>query len=175
VDRRAHPSSTEPAYVPLRHQRRSRGIRRAAVAVLTAIIGLGLVGLLGPRVQKVSTTSGSLRVSVTYASVTRPGLATTWTVEVRRPGGFDAKVAVATTAEYFEGFDFNALYPEPSATFNDGDLVVFEFDPPTGDVLRVRFDGRATPTWTLWRAATTRVTSPGLPSASVSYRTVFLP
>jgi hypothetical protein len=125
--------------------------------------------------ETVSAAAGGTRLEVTYASVTRPGLATPWTVEVSRPGGFEGTVSISTTADYFDGFDFNALYPEPAGMSNDGAMIVFDFDPPAGDVLRVRFDARATPTWTLWRSATTVVSAAGGSEAAVSYRTIFLP
>lgn len=138
-------------------------------------MALGLLGMLGPRFRTVAATSGGTSVEVTYASVTRPGLATTWLVEIRRPAGFAGPITIATTATYFDGFDFNTLYPDPDRSGSRGDLVAFTFKPPRGEVFRVRFDGRATPTWTLWRTATTVVTGRGLDEISVSYRTVFLP
>lgn len=139
------------------------------------VVVLGLLGMLGPRFRTVAASSNGTSVEVTYASVTRPGLATTWLVEVRRPGGFAGPITIATTTTYFDGFDFNALYPDPDRTSSRGDLVAFTFEPPRGEVFRVRFDGRATPTWTLWRTATTIVTGEGLGETSVVYRTVFLP
>lgn len=116
-----------------------------------------------------------MSVELTYASVIRPGLAATWVVEVRSPGGFAGPITIATTATYFDGFDFNALYPDPVGSVSRGDRVSFTFEPPRGEVFRVRFDGRATPTWTLLRSATTVVSGEGLPKISLEYRTVFLP
>lgn len=145
------------------------------MAAIATVVALGLLGLLGPRLRTVVATSGSLRLEVTYASVTRGGLATPWVVEVRRSGGFDSRISIATTADYFDGYDFNVLYPEPLEMSTSEDLVVFEFAPPPGDVLRVRLDARATPAWTFWRSAVTTVRTAGLPEAIVRYRTVFLP
>jgi hypothetical protein len=167
--------STLPDPVPERHQRRSRALRRLGVALLSLVIALGAVNLLGPRIVATSATAGGTTVTVTYAQVTRPGLATPWIVEVRRPGGFDGPVTVTTTADYFDGFDYNVLYPEPSSTASRGERVVFSFEPPPGAVLQVRFDGRATPTWTLVRDAVTTVAGGGIDAVSVSYRTIFLP
>ncbi|HEX6331764.1 MAG TPA: hypothetical protein VF129_10840 [Actinomycetota bacterium] len=139
------------------------------------VVGLGLLGILGPRLETAVATTGSLRVEITYASVTRGGLATPWVVEVRRAGGFGSPISIATSGAYFDGFDFNTLYPEPVEMSTRGDRVVFEFAPPPGDVLRVRLDARATPAWTFWRSAVTTVWTEGVPETSVSYRTVFLP
>lgn len=145
------------------------------MAAVGAVVALGLLGVLGPTTRTVASSAGSMRVEVAYAAVTRAGLATPWAVEVRRPGGFDGPIRIATTGTYFDGLDFNELYPEPVEMTSKGELVVFEFAPPEGELFRVRLDARATPAWTLWRSAVTTVSVPGLPEARVSYRTIFLP
>ena len=55
-----------------------------------------------------------MTLEVTYAAVTRSGLETPWKVEVGSASGFGQPVTITTTSAYFERFDFNEWYPEPS-------------------------------------------------------------
>lgn len=168
-------TSTRPDDVPIERQRRSRLQRRVGIAAIGSLVLLGLANLVGVRLGSVSATDGDTVMTVTYASVTRPGLATPWTVEVRRAGGFPGPVTIVTTSGYFASFDFNQWYPEPSGTTMRGDDVMLTFERPQGEVFRVSFDGRATPTFNLGSRATTSLATDGLPPLSVEYRTVVLP
>lgn len=168
-------TSTRPDDVPIERQRRSRLQRRLGVAAIGLLVLLGLANLVGVRVGSASTKVGDTVLMVTYPSVTRPGLATPWMVEVRRAGGFPGPVTIVTTSEYFASFDFNQWYPEPSSTTIRGDDLVLTFERPQGDVFQVSFDGRATPTFNLGSRATTSLETDGLPPLSVQYRTVVLP
>ncbi|MGH2630426.1 MAG: hypothetical protein ACRDHI_07700 [Actinomycetota bacterium] len=127
------------------------------------------------RTGTASDADAGVTLEVTYAQVTRSGLESPWRVEIRSSGGFDRPVTIMTSADYFERFDFNAWYPEPSSTTMRGDLLVLTFEPPDGDVLRVDFDGRASPTFGLGSAATTSLETRGMPLLSVDYRTVVMP
>lgn len=140
---------------------------------LLVLAGLGNV--VGMRIGTVSASAADVTLEVTYAEVTRSGLETPWKVAVIAPGGFDGPVTITTTAEYFERFDFNQWYPEPASTTRRGDLLVLTFEPPEGEVLRVDFDGRASPTFGLGSAATTALETQGMPPLSVEYRTVVMP
>jgi hypothetical protein len=168
-------SSTRPDDVPIEVQRRHRAWRRGGLAALAAFVLAGAANLLGLRVGSVTAHEGAMSLEVTYARVTRPGLATPWELSITRPGGFDGPVTVATTASYFEAFDFNQWYPEPSGTVARGDVLLLTFDRPLGDVFIVRFDGRATPTFNLGSHAVTSIETEGLPQLAVEYRTVVVP
>jgi hypothetical protein len=155
---------------------RARTLRRVGLVVLGIVVVAGLFNLLGVRTGTVSAEGDGYRLTVEYAEVTRPGLATTWIVEVRSPAGFDGPVTLATSALYFDRFDFNQLYPEPSAVSPRGDEVLLEFEEIDGEVLRVAFDGRASPTF----AASLVRGSTGLEVderelARVDYTTVVMP
>ena len=172
---RPHPVTTAPEYVSVAAHRRGRLARRVGTIVLVLLVGLGAANVFGLRLATVSSRGDGVTLQVTYTRVARAGIAARWLVEVRRPGGFPGPIEIATTGSYFEGFDFNELYPEPSGSRSAGDLVVWTFDRPAGDVFRVSFDARVTPTWWLARSATTVLGGEGLPSLSVSYRTVLMP
>jgi len=139
------------------------------------LVVLGVANLVGVRVDHASAEADGTNLAVTYASITRPGLSTPWSVEVRRAAGFPGPLTIVTTSRYFESFDFNQWYPEPSGTRVRGDDLVLTFERPEGEVFELSFDGRATPTLNLGARAVTAIESEGLPSLSVEYRTVVMP
>ncbi len=98
-------------------------------------------------------------------------------MEVRRPGGFDGPVTVATTSDYLEAFDENSLDPEPSSATTDAERVIWEFDPPpVGDTLTVSLDARIEPAVQLARpTGVTEVLEEAEPVVSVRYRTWVMP
>lgn len=167
--------STRPEAEPVELLRRRRAARRVGIAVIGLGVLLGLANLVGVRTAAVRDQADGVMLAVTYASVTRSGLATPWRVEVRSEAGFEGPVTLTTSADYFERFDFNQWYPEPSGTALRGPLLVLTFDRPQGDVLLLSFDGRASPTFGLASAATTSLDTDGLPRLSVSYRTWVMP
>lgn len=168
--------STRPADVPMPRLRRARRLRRMGLAALAAVVLAGLFNLLGVRTGTASAEGGGYRLTVEYATVTRPGLATPWIVEVRRAGGFDGPVTLVTDATYFDRFDFNQLYPEPASIAPRGAHLSLEFEAIEGDVLRVAFDGRATPTFVFELArGSTALEVEGRELVRVDHTTVVMP
>ena len=158
--------------------RRARLGRRLFTVGLVIFLGLGALGLYGLRVREAQATGGGYELTVTYASVSRPGLATPWSVEIRRPGGFDEElVALAVTASYFDAFDENGLDPDPAESLSDGDRTVWRFEPPPGDVMTVSFDARIQPDIQLTRIkGSASVLDPsGADVVTVDFRTLVLP
>lgn len=156
-------------------QRRHRTERRIGLALIAGVLVLGTANLLGVRESSVSASGGGFELTVAYASVARPGLATLWVVRVHRDGGFQAPVTLATTSAYLDLFDQNALTPTPDRATASADLTIWEFAPPRGDELTVRLDARIEPAFHLGRSAETSVLVEGEPVASVRYRTVVMP
>ena len=137
---------TDPPDRDLSSVRRGRLGRRAFVTALATFLGLGMLGVYGVRTRDVEATGGGYELTVHYTSVTRPGLATPWAIEVRRPGGFgDELVSIAVTAAYFDAFDENGLDPDPAESLNDGERTIWRFEPPDGDTMSVSFDARVEP------------------------------
>lgn len=155
--------------------RRARRLRRIGLAVLIGILVLGLANLLGVRVDTVSATGGGYELRVTYPAVSRPGLTTPWTVQVRRAGGFDGPVTIGVTGAYLAMFDRYSLYPEPSSMTSAENLVLMAFDPPPGDELTVSLDGRLEATTHIGRRAETVVLSDGARVVAVDYFTRVMP
>ena len=168
--------STRPDETPIAQLARARTLRRVGLVALGIVVVAGLFNLLGVRTGTVSADGDGYRLTVEYAEVTRPGLATKWIVEVRSPAGFDGPVTLATSALYFDRFDFNQLYPEPASVSPRGDEVLLEFEEIEGDVLRVAFDGRASPTFAFALAhGSTGLEVDGRELARVDYTTVVMP
>ena len=137
-----------------RSQRRVR-VRRLAYGttslLLTALILSAVVDaateidVWGVADDRVTATGDGYELDVEYPTVTRPALATPFSIVVRHDGGFDGPVDLAIAGEWLEMWDFQALYPEPSEMTGDPERVVMSFDPPDGDVLRIFLDARIQP------------------------------
>lgn len=76
-------------------------MRRLGVGLLGALVLLGAANLVGVRLGAASADSDGTSLTVTYPTVTRPGLSTPWHLEIRRSAGFPGPVTIATTSRYF--------------------------------------------------------------------------
>jgi hypothetical protein len=152
-----------------------RRVSFGILACFLVVVVLAMAGMLGVKSTSTSTQlADGTEVEVHYARITRPGLATPWAVTVRREGGFDGPVVVRSTSDYFELFDENGLDPEPTGSTQDGEMVIWEFAPPPGEVFRLAFDARIEPGAQWGRDATTEVEVGG-EVATLTYRTWVLP
>ena len=161
---------TEPLPTDIRRQVRSRLGRRVFAAALGVFLALGALGFYGVRTRTVSAAAGGYELSVRYASVSRPGLATPWSLEVRRPGGFPEGITVAVMSSYFDFFDENGLDPAPMEETSDGERTFWTFGPSTADTISVSFDARIEPGVQLTRAkgrAEVLAGAPGTTGATV--------
>jgi hypothetical protein len=169
------PFPTHPPDIPLERLRRYRAGRRVVVAALVGVLVLAVANVLGIRTESATDSGGGYRLAVTYGSVSRPGLATPWAVEVRHPGGFGGPIRIATTRRYLMLFDHNVFYPDPSKVTATRDDVILEFDPPPGDTFRVTMDGRIEPAEHVSQSARTALLVDGAAVASVNYTTKVVP
>lgn len=170
-------SSTIPNEETDKHQRRSLVYRRVFTVVLTTFLVAGAANVFGVRHVEKSAEADGYELTVRYGSATRPGLATLWEVEVRHAGGFDAPIKLATTASYFGAFDENGLDPDPDKAFGEGDLIVWEFEPPEGDVFTLSYDARIEPSQQLatFEARTALLDDAGEEIVAVQYETKVWP
>jgi hypothetical protein len=167
---------TRPEDVPPDELVRARRYRRIGLGILAVVVTAGLFNVVGVRREVVTAEADGYRLEVEYTQVTRPGLASTWTVAVTHPGGFDGPFTVTTNADYFDRFDFNQFYPEPSTTASRGDVLLLTFEGIEGERFVLRFDGRATPTFVFDLAeASTGLEVDGREIARVDYTTVVMP
>lgn len=168
--------STLPDDPGVQRARRARLARRVGIAALVAFVALGVAGVFGVRTATVTASSGDYRLSVTYPEVSRPGLAIAWGFVVHRDGGFGTDpITIATTHRWLDLFDENGRNPAPSAEYVDGDMLVWEFDPPPGDTFTFTFDARLGPAIQDGLAATTELREGNVAVVEVSYRTRVMP
>jgi hypothetical protein len=168
--------STLPGDDGLATARRGRLLRRLGVVVLVAFVGLGATGFFGVRSASVRAAAGGYELVVQYPKATRPGLASPWGFQIRREGGFGQDpVTVATSLDWLSLFDENGRNPAPSAEYVDGEMVVWEFDPPQGDVLSFEFDARLGPSVQSGLTATTQLREGNVVLLEVRYHTRVFP
>lgn len=154
----------------LTRARRAGLVRRVGVAILALFVGLGFAGVFGVRTGSVTGRGGAYELSVQYPEAARPGLAAAWGFRVEREGGFgDDPITLATSLEWLNLFDENGRNPAPAAEYIDGDMVVWEFDPPAGDTFLFEFDARLGPSVQSGLTATTELRVDDVPVVIVEY------
>jgi hypothetical protein len=152
-----------------------RALRRVFVGALVLVLLIGTLGLLGVRTATVSTAAQGYELTVTYAQVTRPGLATPFAIEVTNDGGFDSGFTLETTSSFLDSFDENGLDPEPVETMSDGEWTSWSFDAPDANVFEFSFDARLEPAVQWKRPGTTRLLIDDRVVAEVSYTMWVMP
>ncbi|MDP9070221.1 MAG: hypothetical protein M3N68_02840 [Actinomycetota bacterium] len=170
-------TSTAPREHGAGPARRALRLRQLFLVALGTFLVLGVLDVFGVRSREASATGGGYQLTVRYAAVSRPGLATPLSMEIRRAGGFHGPVRLATTARYMELFDENGLSPDPVSATSDGERAIWEFEPPEGsDTMTVSFDVRLEPGVQLVaERATTELLQGDLAVVSVGYRTWVMP
>jgi hypothetical protein len=131
--------------------------------------------LFGSRTDQATAEASGYRLTVTYPSITRPGLPIRWEFQVDHVGGFDGPIRLATTFDYLHLFDISNIEPDAqqaTATLRD---VIYVFRPPAGDTFRASLDGNTEPNPHEVPPATTSVLVGGKAVVSVDYRVVVVP
>ena len=145
------------------------------MAALFVFLAAGLTGRFGVLTRTTSARSGGYELTVTFGQVSRGGLATPWSFEVHRPGGFTGPITVSTTSSYLDLFDENGFDPQPASETATPDAVIWEFEPPDGDTLAVSLDARIEPGVQWGRTGETSVLVDGKPVVTAKYQTRVLP
>lgn len=158
-----------------RAARRARAGRRAFLAAIALLVALGASGLLGVRTAQVSSEAEGYALVVTYASVTRAGLATPWSVEISNPSGLPDSLSIETTSSFLDAFDENGLDPEPVSSSSDGEWLRWTFEPPEGTTFEVSFDARVEPAVQWTRRGTTRLLVDGVVITEISFTMRVMP
>jgi hypothetical protein len=169
-------TDTAPASPSARELTRARLARRALLAVFAVVLALGATGRLGVRTAHATGEGGGYALRVEYPRVTRPGHAVPLSIQVTKAGGFGGEpIQVRMSTRYFALFDENGVQPAPSAETATATDLMWEFDPPPGDVLRIYFDTRTGPNVQRGKSGEVAVLDGGKPAVSVRIRTTVMP
>lgn len=142
--------------------------------MLSLFVLAALTQQLGMRTDTVQGSSGDLAVTIRYADRARGALASAFSIDIERPGGFDGQIEVRTTQSYLEIFDDNGLEPDPESTTTEGGYVIWTFDPPPGDTLNIVLDVRIEP-GVFGRERGTTIVSAGDEVVTLDYTTWVAP
>lgn len=121
------------------------------VVTIAAVVGLVLatgLGFLGVRTAESSVSGHGYEMTVTHAAMTRPGLATPFSLEVQTTNGapLPEEVTIRISAEYLAIFDDNGMEPLPSESFNTDEWTWWTFTVPDGrQRLTIDLDARLEP------------------------------
>jgi hypothetical protein len=166
---------TSPPELGLDRLRRARVTRRVGLGFLSLFVLLGAVGVFGIRTRTVSNAAAGYRLTVTYPATERAQMPVRLSAVVGHDGGFTDPIDIGLTAEYMNLLDYNDIEPQPSKSVNAGDLIVWTFEPPVGDTLRVTLDAIIEANTRFGGPARLVVFSGGVPVVSVSFRTWVAP
>lgn len=121
-------------------------LRKVSITLIGGLVLAGSIGLLGVRTEVVTAVGGGYQLSVRYASVSRPGLATPLSIEVRSDDALPEEVTILATSSYLALFDDNGMEPLPVESYNTADWTSWTFAvPPDSHLLRVDLDARLEP------------------------------
>lgn len=171
-----HPDEADGRHVV----RRRRVLYGTTTAVLVALALLTVLDAWAPvwgvdtaEVEDRAADGTLLRVG--YPELTRPALASPFSVEVHRADGFVEPIEIAVSRPWIEVWDENGFYPTPSTERGDDDWVIWEFEPPDGEVFRFFYDARLEPARQTGVEGAVELREDGAPIARVSFTTAVRP
>lgn len=149
--------------------------RRAAIAVLAAVVALGAAGLLGVHTGTVRAAGGGYDLTLEYPRIARAGQDVPWNLTVHRPGGFTRPLVIALDSGYFDMFESQGWSPEPDSETSDADRIYMMFDPPPADTFILRFDTYVQPSSQRGASGSVSVSDNGIDAATVEFTTRLVP
>ncbi len=155
-----------------------KGIRLVAFALVGLLLALGATGLLGVRTTSEQAIGNEFGLTVIHASVTRPGLATPFSILVTRSDAtpLPSQVTIQVDSAYLAMFDDNGMEPLPVSSFNESKSTWWTFEVPAGQTeLRVDLDARIEPAVQWGRSATVAVSVDGVTKVEADFTTWVLP
>lgn len=123
-------------------------LRTLTIALVIGLVLATGVGLLGVRSAEVAAAAQGFELKAHYAAMTRPGLATPFSVDVRSTDGspLPGEVTIRVSSSYLAMFDDNGMEPLPSTSYNTSAWTWWSFEVPEGnDTLTVDLDARLEP------------------------------
>ncbi len=147
----------------------------AALMLLTVLDGIDLFDVWGVDDARARASGGGFELTVRHPRVTRAALASPFDIEVRHAGGFEGPVTVAVDRDYLRLWDINYIHPTPASEIGEGEWVIWEFDPPAGDVLKVSMDARLEPAVQSGATGQVAVLVDGAPVVEVTFPARVMP
>lgn len=168
--------STIPADPSARRVALDKALRRVTVVLVVGAALAGASSLLGVRTATVADFGDGYELEVRYALVSRAGLETPLTIDVRSESSLPEEVTVWVDTAYLSLFDENGLDPQPVLDFADADRTEWTFEVPPGrDALSVDFDARLSPAAQWGRDGDVALVVDGREVARVAFRTWVMP
>jgi hypothetical protein len=161
----------------MRAHRLVYGTTSLALSLLLVLVALDVRGAVFGVDSAVVRADGAdgVVLTVAYPAVTRPGLASPFSIEVSRPAGFSGPIEIAISRRWMEVWDENGIYPTPDSETGDGRWLVYEFEPPDGDRFRFFYDARLEPARQESASGAVELREAGAVVASVEYHTSVRP
>lgn len=172
----APPDSTLADVRPVRKGPPSAWARRGPALVLAALVAAGLAGLLGVNSTTTTRSESGYTLTLEHAWVTRTGLDTPWQLRVEADEPLTEDVVVRVTADYFDMWEHQGWYPEPSDVQRDDEYLYLTFAaPPAGRTLVIDFDAYIQPASQVGRRGDVAVMADDVPVAEIEFETRVLP
>jgi hypothetical protein len=138
--------STYPVNPSARWDMFERALRSVSFLVVFGVVVLALFGFAGLATGSATTVGDEFSVRVEHATVSRPGLATPFFIEIEsRYGTLPDELTVELPRDYLGMFDENGLDPPPDSITSDGETEIWTFRPGDVAVLSIDFDARLQP------------------------------
>lgn len=154
----------------------ARWTTRVTLVALLVVVIAGAAGLLGVRNLTATAEDGGWTLSVDYPRLARAGLDTPLSITVSNPDGVGDEVVVAISQEYLTIFEHQGIFPDPSDTTTDGDLLYLTIAAEPGATkVRVDFDVYIQPSAQEGEQATVALVEGGRPVVSTTIRTSLVP
>lgn len=158
--------------------RREKWLREFTLLFVVSVVALGTFGVLGVRTSTAGSTGNGYRIEVTYAAVTRGGLATPLSIEVGTDDGsaLPEVVTIRVASDYLALLDDNGMEPTPVSSFNSGGFTSWDFEvPPRVSTLEVVLDARLEPTVQWGEQGSAELWIDGDLQAAVEFRSRVMP
>jgi hypothetical protein len=160
------------------NDRWDRVLQIVSLGLVTGLILGAVLGLIGPRHQTAAVKGQGILLQVTYAAVTRAGLATSLEIEVSTTDGepLPRLITVRLDRSYLGLFDQHGFEPTPAWSHQSATRIWWTFEVPPGHLeLRMSLDARLQPDAHWGQRSTAAVEVDGDEVVALSFRTLVMP
>jgi hypothetical protein len=149
----------------------------AVISALAVVEGVAHIPFYGVTTGTERSSTADTTLEARFPKTTRGALSSPLVVIVHRADGFTSPVRVSITGSYLNLFTTSSVTPQPTSATTDSHATIYEFDPPDGDTLTIRWDSAARPVgWFVTQRATVAlVDDDGAVRVSVQFATRLRP